>query len=137
MAQKTLKASAVNGNESLRLATADSKLMEKLRKSRNNGEISASEYAKGSMYASFYLGSDKEKQDRAEKMRRSIEKGLLKDNLSYDEYKNLGVYIRHLDKRLSIPKHQRKSSAASQEKSLSVSRNIDGPKNLAGNSGHL
>ena len=93
--------------------------------SRNAGDLSADQYEKGIMFASFYVGSDQEKYDRAERVRRSVEKGLHKDNINYDEYKNLGNYIRSLDKRLSMPKHRRRSSAASQEDSVNLSRNYN------------
>lgn len=99
--------------------------MQRLRVSRNSGDLSANEFVKGTMYASYYMGTEQEKKDRAERVRRSVEKGLMKDNISYDEYKNLGTYLRSLNRRLSIPKHQRRSSAASQEDSVSASQNFN------------
>lgn len=112
-------------SSTLRTTTADPLLMQRLRQSRNSGDLSANEFVKGSMYASYYVGSEQEKLERAERVRRSVEKGLHKDNINYDEYKNLGTYLRSLDRRLSIPKHQRRSSAASQEESVSHSRNYN------------
>ena len=112
-------------NSNMRTTTADPLLMQRLRQSRNSGDLSANEFVKGSMYASYYVGSEQERQDRAERIRRSVEKGLHKDNINYDEYKNLGTYLRSLDRRLSIPKHRRRSSAASQEDSINLSRSYN------------
>jgi hypothetical protein len=121
--------------QQIRTSTANPKLINRIslmQKQRQSGDLSAEQYVQGSGVAQNFLRNQHDSKERAKQLRVSIEKGLLKDNINLEEQRNLGSYLQSLDRRLSIPKHQRKQSQEyefgtcpsprSPEKSLSLGR---------------
>lgn len=74
---------SVEHGSALRTSTANPKLMNRIKLQRDIGDISAEQYVQGHTAASIFGQLPYE--DKAKHLRVSVEKGLHKDNINYEE----------------------------------------------------
>jgi len=97
-------------------------MVNRVKLARHVGDLSADNFLHGAATASVFAGLPSD--DVAKLLRVSVEKSHHKDNINYEEQRNVATYLRSLDKRLSIPKHRRSSADSNEDAApLHISRN--------------